>query len=143
MLLVLACLGIAGCSSDSIHSAQTFFPGDQRTSWDSCDKFSSTQDEVTICATTSLLPGQSAPTYNIRFNTPNSDHIKIAVFDSHAALVKVLFDADEPATLPDEFRSPPILWDFTDANGARVPDGDYRIYFSATDFLSTSDVAVQ
>jgi len=90
-----------------------------------------------------VLPGQSAATYNIRFNIPNSDHIKIAVFDSHAALVKVIFDADEPATLPNEFRSPPIIWNFTDANGHRVPDGDYRLYFSATDFLSTSDVPVQ
>ena len=90
-----------------------------------------------------MLPGQSAPTYNIRFNTPNADHIKIAVFDSHAALVKVLFDADEPATLPMEFRSPPIVWNFTDANGTRVPDGDYRIYFSATNFISTSDVPVE
>ena len=98
---------------------------------------------MTICAVTSLLPGESFATYNIRFNTPNADHIKIAVFDSHAALVKVIFDADEPATLPDEFRSPPIIWDFTDASGARVPDGDYRIYFSATNFLSTSDVPVE
>ncbi|HET9251833.1 MAG TPA: hypothetical protein VFP58_06935 [Candidatus Eisenbacteria bacterium] len=57
--------------------------------------------------------------------------------------MKVLFDAEEPATLPDQFRSPPIIWDFTDANGTRVPDGDYRIYFSATGFLSTSDVPVQ
>lgn len=134
---------MAGCSSDSIHSAQSFFPGDDRTSWESCDKFNSATDEITICATTSVLPGQSTASYNIRFNTPNQDRIKIAVFDSHAALVKVLFDAEEPATLPDEFRSPPIVWDFTGPDGVRVPDGDYRLYFSATDFLSTSDVTVE
>ena len=118
---------VAGCSDDSIHSYQTFFPGDQPTSWESCDQYNSAGDDITLCATTSLLPGQAAPTYNIRFNTPNADRIKIAVFDSHATLVKVLFDADEPATLPDEFRSPPVIWDFTDANGTRVPDGDYRV----------------
>ena len=90
-----------------------------------------------------MLPGQTRASYNIRFNIPNSDHIKIAVFDSHAALVKVLFDADEPATLPNEFRSPPIVWNFTNENGDPVPAGDYRIYFSATAFQSTSDVTVE
>ena len=143
LLLVLGCLLVAGCDSDSIHSAQTFFPGSERTAWDSCDKFNSATDEITICASTAILAGHTQPSYNIRFNIPNSDHVKIAVFDSHAALVKVLFDADEPATLPNEFRSPPIVWDFTDAHGTRVPDGDYRLYFSATDYQSTSDVTVE
>jgi hypothetical protein len=55
----------------------------------------------------------------------------------------VLLDAEEPASLPGEFRSPPVIWNFTDESGARVPDGDYRVYFSATDFQSTSDVAVE
>jgi hypothetical protein len=90
-----------------------------------------------------VLPGHSQASYNIRFNIPNQDHIKIAVFDSHAALLKILFEADEPATLPNEFRSPPIVWDFTDANGARVADGEYRLFFSATNFQSTSDVTVE
>jgi hypothetical protein len=57
--------------------------------------------------------------------------------------VKVLFDAEEPATLAGQLRSPPIIWDFTDAEGKRVPDGDYRLYFESGDFLSTSDVTVE
>jgi len=65
------------------------------------------------------------------------------VFDSGAALVKVLLDAEEPASLPGEFRSPPVIWNFTDESGARVPDGDYRIFFSATDFQSTGAVTVE
>lgn len=57
--------------------------------------------------------------------------------------MKVLLNDDEPATLPGEFRQPPIVWDFTDEAGARVPDGDYRVYFQSDTFLSTSDVVVQ
>ncbi len=64
------------------------------------------------------------------------------MFDSQAALVKTLLDADEPATLPGQFRLPPISWDFTDANGQPVGSGDYRLYFKAGDIVSTSDVQV-
>ena len=67
----------------------------------------------------------------------------IGVFDEHAKAVKFLLDDDEPATLPGEFRQPPVIWDFTDESGHRVPDGDYRVYFQAGDFLSTSDITVE
>ncbi len=54
----------------------------------------------------------------------------------------MLLNATEPATLPGQFRNPPIIWDFTDEEGHRVPSGDYRAYFQAGDFLSNSDVEV-
>jgi hypothetical protein len=69
--------------------------------------------------------------------------VTIGVFDTHAKLVKTLLNDDEPATLPGQFRQPPIVWDFTDDGGNHVPDGDYRVYFQSGDFLSTSDVAVE
>jgi hypothetical protein len=98
--------------------------------------------QIEICASTALSPGETQATYNIRFSLPNAAHVRIAVFSSKAALVKVLLDDDEPATLPGEFRSPPVVWDFTDQSGARVPLGDYRVYFESGDFLSMSDVEV-
>jgi hypothetical protein len=90
-----------------------------------------------------LLPNQIQPSYNIRFSLPNAAHVLIAVFDTHAERVKILLDDDEPATLPGSFRNPPVAWDFTDAQGNRVPSGDYRVYFRSGDFLSSSDVAVE
>ena len=126
-----------------MHSPQKFFPGSNQTSWDACDKFGTAGDQIQICASTGLLAGQTAPTYNIRFNMPNAGHVTIGVFDTNAKLVKYLLDDDEPATLPGLFRQPPVVWDFTDANGVRVPNGDYRVYFKTGDFQSTSDVAVQ
>jgi hypothetical protein len=69
--------------------------------------------------------------------------VSIGVFDAHAKLVKTLLNDDEPATLPGQFRLPPVVWDFTDDSGHRVPDGDYRVYFQSGDFLSTSDVVVE
>ena len=141
-MLLLACLALVGCNSDAIHGRQTFFPGSTRTSWQACDKFSGVSDDIQICASTGLLPGASVATYNISFSLPNDAHVLIAVFDSHADLVKVLHDADEPATLPGFFRQPPIPWDFTDANGVRVPSGDYRLYFKSGSTQSTSDVEV-
>jgi hypothetical protein len=74
---------------------------------------------------------------------PNAGHVTIGVFDSNAKMVKILLDDDEPATLPGQFRQPPVIWDFSDAQGNRVPDGDYRIYFQSGEFQSTSDVAVE
>lgn len=133
---------LVGCNSDAIHGRQAFFPGSERTSWTACDKFSGVSDDIEICASMGLLPGASEQTYNISFSLPNDAHVRIAVFDSHAALVKVLLDADEPATLPGFFRQPPISWDFTDANGVRVPPGDYRLYFKSGSTQSTSDVEV-
>ncbi|HEX7079358.1 MAG TPA: hypothetical protein VF363_13120 [Candidatus Eisenbacteria bacterium] len=78
--------------------------------------------------------------YSIQFALPAPAHVRIAVFDSRAALVKVLFDSDEPATVAGYFRTPPIEWDFTDAHGALVKPGPYRLYFKAEDYTSTSDV---
>ena len=132
-----------GCSADAVHSVQTFFPGSERTTWDSCDKFGTGTDEILVCAGTAIAPGGTFPTYNIRFSIPNAAHVRIVVFDSHAALLKVLFDADEPATLMGQLRNPPIIWDFTDGDGKRVPAGDYRLYFESGNFLSTSDVTVE
>jgi hypothetical protein len=138
----LACLALVGCSSDGIHERQTFFPGSTLTSWSACDKFTGTSDQIQICASNGYLAGSSTLTYNISFSLPNDEHVRIAVFDSHAALVKVLLDQDEPATLPGFFRTPPVAWDFTDAQGVRVPRGDYRLYFKAGDFQSSSDVEI-
>jgi len=100
-------------------------------------------DEIQICATTGILPTQTQPSYNIQFALPNAAHVRLAVFDSKAALVKLLLDSDEPATLPGFFRIPPVAWNFTDADGKRVPDGDYRVYFESGVFTSTSDVEVE
>jgi hypothetical protein len=140
--LALACVALVGCSSDGIHERQTFFPGSTLTSWSACDKFTGTTDVIQICASNGYLAGSTTLTYNISFSLPNDAHVRIAVFDSHAALVKVLIDQDEPATLPGFFRSPPIAWDFTDTAGHRVPPGDYRLYFKSGEFQSSSDVEV-
>jgi hypothetical protein len=141
-LLLFACVALVGCNSDAIHERQTFFPGSTLTSWERCDKFTGISDDIQICASTGLLPGATTPTYNISFSLPNDAHVLIAVFDRYAKLVKVLLDADEPATLPGFFRQPPVAWDYTDAAGARVPPGDYRFYFKSGDTQSTSDVVV-
>ncbi|HEY6572109.1 MAG TPA: hypothetical protein VI198_02220 [Candidatus Eisenbacteria bacterium] len=139
---MLACLALVGCNSDAIHGRQAFFPGSTLTSWAACDKFSGISDVIQICASTGLLPGATRQSYNISFSLPNDAHVLIAVFDRHAALVKVLIDADETATLPGFFRQPPIAWDFTDAKGVRVPPGAYRLYFKSGEFQSTSDLEV-
>ena len=99
-------------------------------------------NEIQVCASTGLLPGSTSASYNIRFALPNAAHVRISVFDSHAALVKTLLDADEPATLPGQFRQPPIPWGYTDAQGDPVGSGEYRLYFKSGDFVSTSDVEV-
>lgn len=141
-LLVIAALALTGCSSDGIHSPQKFFPGSQLTAWDDCSKFGQAGNTVAICASVGLLPGASGPSYNIQFALPSTAHVRIAVFNENAALLKVLFEGDEPPTIPGSFRVPPISWDFTDAHGAPVKPGNYRLYFQADDFVSTSDVEV-
>jgi hypothetical protein len=143
ILLVLAAMTLVGCSADGIYSPQKFFPGSQSTSWDSCDKFGVPGNEVQICASTGILPGETSASYNIQFALPHEAHVRIAVFSSTAALVKVLLDGDEPATLPGYFRTPPVFWDYTDASGSRVGGGDYRVYFETEQFLSTSDLEVE
>ena len=141
--LAVAAIALVGCSADDIHSPQKFFPGSQRTSWDECSKSSPIGNSVAICATTGLLPDGITTAYIINFSIPSPQHVRIAVFDTHAARVRILFDADEPATLSNSFRSPPITWDFTDGTGHRVPAGSYRLYFQAGDFTSTSDVDIE
>jgi hypothetical protein len=141
-LLVVAVIALVGCSADGIHSPQKFFPSGTLTSWDSCDKNTQAGNAIMLCASTGLIAGASAPSYNIEFALPSPSHVRIAVFDERAALVKVIFDQDEPATLDGSFRLPPISWDFTDAAGRHVPAGTYRLYFQAEQFLSTSDVVV-
>jgi hypothetical protein len=142
LVLAFACVALVGCSADGIDAPQKFFPGSQLTSWSACDKFSGISDKVQICASLGLLPGATETTYNISFSLPNDAHVLIAVFDDRAALVKVLHDQDEPATLPGFFRSPPIAWDFTDASGNPVKHGDYRLYFKTGSFQSASDIQV-
>ena len=133
----------AGCNSDGIHSPQKFFPGSELTRWNDCSKFEAPDNTVAICASVGLLPGSSGPSYNIQFFLPSAAHVRIAAFDEHAALVKVIFESDEPPSIPGAYRTPPISWDFTDANGVRVPAGDYRLYFQADEFVSTSDLEVE
>ena len=142
-MFALACLALVGCNTNPIHGRQPFFPTSELTSWAACDKFSGISDQIQICASTGLLPGATERTYNISFSLPNDTHVLIAVFNSNAERLKVLHDQDEPATLPGFFRQPPIAWDFKDGKGVPVPPGDYRIYFKAGDFQSTSDVVVE
>ncbi|MGE5177714.1 MAG: hypothetical protein ACM3PF_01330 [Bacteroidota bacterium] len=139
---MIAVVALVGCSADGIHSTQTFFPGSTLTAWDDCGKFGPTSNTIAICAQTGINPATQVNSYNISFFIPSPEHVRIAVFDEHANLVKVIFDADEPATLEGTFRTPPVPWDFTDAAGRPVASGDYRLYFKAGDYVSTSDVTV-
>ena len=140
----MAAISLVGCSADGVYSPQKFFPGSQRTSWDSCDKFGVPEgNEIQLCASKGILAGESEASFNIQFSLPHEAHVRIAVFDSRAALVRVLLDGDEPATLPGYFRTPPVSWNFRDKDGRRVAAGDYRVYFETEQFLSTSDVEVE
>lgn len=100
-------------------------------------------NDIQLCGTVGILPGETAPSYNIQFFIPHEARVRLAVFNSKAALVRVLYDAVEPATLQGYFRIPPIPWNFTDNDGRRVPAGDYRVYFETEQFLSASDVVVE
>jgi len=145
-LRVLACLlviAILDCSADEVHSPLEFFPGSQPTSWAVCDKFGASGDHVQVCASLVNAPGTTTPTaYSISFYLPRTLRVHLAAFDAHGALVKVLLEGEEAATI-GQYRAPPIIWDFTDSRGARVPRGNYRCYIAAgEDFISSSDVAV-
>jgi len=133
-------LAIAGCSSDGVFSPQKFFPGSERQSFSDCGKFGPSGFEPQICAGFYTAPGKTEATYFISFFIPNDEHVRIAVYDQNAKLVKVLLDQDEPANLPGFYRQPPVEWDFTNQEGERVQPGDYRVYFSAGDVLVPSDV---
>jgi hypothetical protein len=142
-MALVGLLVLAGCSADEVHSPQTFFPGSTRSSWSACGKVGGAGDQIQVCADLALDPGTLKATgYSILFHLPNAEHVRIAVFDAHAVLLNVLLDGDEPANVPGVFRDPPVNWDFTDAAGVRVPAGDYRLYFSAGDIVTTSDVEV-
>ena len=145
-LRVLACLFVAaalGCSADNVYSPLAFFPGSQRTSWEDCGKFLTPGNEVLVCAGITNQPGTTIPaSYSIQFYLPRTLDVRIAVYDSHGAMVRLLLNAEEPATI-GQFRTPPIVWDLKDSSGVRVPGGDYRVYLKAGDqFLSSSDLAL-
>jgi len=143
-VLALLCVAvILGCSADNVDSPLVFFPGSQRTSWDDCGKFGGGGNLVQVCAALINVPGTNVPaSYSISFFLPIPAQVKIEVFDAHGALVKVLLDDSEPATI-GPFRTPPVEWDLTNAEGAHVPHGDYRVYMRAgASFLSSSDVAL-
>jgi hypothetical protein len=142
LLAVLALAAFAGCSANEVHSPLAFFPGSEPSSWSDCDKFGTGGNEVRVCATLVIPPTTTKPTaYSISFYLPRTAHVRLTVFDSHAVPVRTLMDQDEPGTV-GPYRLPPVVWDFTDSQGRRVPKGDYRCYFSADEFLSFSDVEV-
>jgi len=143
VLALLCAAAILGCSADNVNSPLEFFPGSERTSWADCGKFGGGGNEIQVCAALLNQPGTSTPaSYSISFFLPSPGEVLIAVYDSHGALIKVLFNASEPATI-GTFRTPPIEWDLTDAGGARVPGGDYRVYMRVgNNFLSSSDVTI-
>lgn len=144
-LRVLACLCVAlvlGCSADNVNSPLEFFPGSERTSWEDCGKFGNGGNQVQVCAAFVNQSGTNTPVgYSISFYLPRPLDVLIAVYDSHGALVRVLLNDSEPATI-GAFRTPPVDWDLTDARGNRVKGGDYRVYLRAGDFLSSSDVTL-
>ena len=143
-VLALLCVAVVlGCSADNVDSPLVFFPGSERTSWDDCGKFGGGGNLVQVCAALINVPGTNVPaSYSISFFLPTPAQVKIEVFDAHGALVKVLLDDSEPATI-GPFRTPPVEWDLTNAQGALVPHGDYRVYMRAGEsFLSSSDLAL-
>ncbi|HMI30591.1 MAG TPA: hypothetical protein VK527_02550 [Candidatus Limnocylindrales bacterium] len=144
-LRVLACLCVAaalGCSADNVYSPLAFFPGSERTSWADCNKFITPGNEVLVCAGLTNQLGTGIPVYSISFYLPRTLDVYIAVYDSHGAMVRLLLNAEEAATI-GQFRTPPIEWDLKDSSGNRVPGGDYRVYMKAGDqFLSSSDLAL-
>ena len=142
VLAVLCVAAILGCSADNVNSPLEFFPGSERTSWDDCGKFGGGGNQIIVCAAFNYQSGTTIPvSYGISFFVPSPTEVLIAVYDAHGALVKVIFNQTEPATI-GPFRTPPIDWDLTDAKGNRVPGGDYRVYMRAGDFLSSSDVTL-
>ena len=135
---------VAGCSSDNLYDPQKFFPGKDAHGWNDCQsKFGPPPGTATqICATLNFPPGSAVPTsYDMAYFLPETQHVLLVVYDEHAIWVRTLLDQDVPAN-PDNNRFYPISWDFTDAAGRRVKSGDYRLYFRAGDYITSSDVAV-
>ncbi len=143
-VLALLCLGaFIGCSADNVNSPLEFFPGSQPTSWADCGKFGSGGNTVQVCAGIVNQAGTTTPSsYSISFYLPSPMDVRIAAYDAHGALMKVLLVSSEPATIGG-YRQPPVDWDLTDSQGNRVPAGNYRVYMRAGDqFFSSSDVAI-
>ena len=143
-VLTFLCLAaLAGCSADNVNSPLEFFPGSQATSWADCGKFGNGGNVVQVCAALVNQPGTMTPaSYSISFYLPSPMEVRIAVYDAHGAMMKVLLASNEPATI-GQFRQPPIEWDLTGPQGQRVPSGNYRVYMRAGDaYLSSSDVAI-
>lgn len=135
---------LAGCSSDAVYGPQKFFPGSNLHSWNDCEKFVGAGPDVQVCAGFTYLPGGfdlTPQSYVIAYYIASDEYVRIAVFDSRGALVRMLVDQEEPAVDPLQ-NWPAVTWDFTDGAGQRLPSGDYRAYFRAGDFVSSSDVAV-
>ncbi len=144
LALVAAVVLLGGCSSDNLYDPQKFFPGKDPTGWSDCQsKFGPETGTTTqICASLYYPPGSAtASQYNMSYFLPENAHVLLAVYDEHALYVRTLLDQDVPAN-PDNQTFYTIAWDFTDAAGRRVQSGDYRLYFRAGDFISSSDVAV-
>lgn len=136
-------LVISGCSSDAIYGPQTFFPGSNLHSWSDCEKFNSGTANVQVCAGYTYLPGGldlTPQSYVISYYVANDEHVHLAAFDARGALVRTLIDQDVPAVPYGSWLT--ITWNFTNDAGVRVPSGDYRLYFRAGDFTSSSDVTV-
>jgi hypothetical protein len=139
LAVLAAVLLVTGCSSDNLYDPQKFFPGKDRHGWEDCSaKFGPSGTGIQICAF--YAPNTLAPTsYAMSFLIPNDEHIRLVVYDEHALLVKTLLDQDMTATLPIG-PAHVVDWDFTDAKGHPVMPGDYRVYFRAGDYVSSSDV---
>jgi hypothetical protein len=142
VLAFLCAAALAGCSAENVDSPLKFFPGSERTAWSDCGKSGAVGNEIQVCAGLVNQNGTTPVAYSISFFLPSPADVRIMVFDAHGALIKVLLNDTEPATI-GQFRTPPVDWDLTDAQGARVPGGDYRVYMKAGEtFLSSSDVTL-
>jgi hypothetical protein len=143
--LALALLiALAGCSSDAVYGPQKFFPGSNLHSWADCQKFAGAGPDVQVCAGFTYLSGGldlTPQSYVISYYVASDEYVRIAVFDSRGARVRILLDQEEPAVDPLQ-NWPTVTWDFTDGAGRRLPPGEYRVYFRAGSFVSSSDVEV-
>jgi hypothetical protein len=142
VLAFLCAALILGCSAENVHSPLEFFPGSEPTSWEDCGKFGSGGNDIQVCAAVVNQPGTNTPIgYSISFYLPSPSDVLIAAYDSRGALVRVLLNSSEPATI-GQFRTPPVEWDLKDSQGVRVEGGHYRVYMRAGEFLSSSDLTL-
>jgi hypothetical protein len=135
---------LAGCSSDAVYGPQKYFPGNNRHSWNDCQKFLDVGPDVQVCAAFTYLQGGldlTPQSYVISYFVARDEYVRLSVFDGRGALVKKLVDGPVAAVIPGQ-NWPTVTWDFTDESGMRVASGDYRAYFRAGDYISSSDVEV-